>query len=159
MRLTKRNNWVRICTLMSSSSAKTRVAILVLLVSLISLFLATKNVSAQANLVAEINQFRASRGLPPVQTDPQSCSFANLRASEISTDFSHNGFYNRANNRTLPYSRYRLVTENLAWAPGGLNPVQMWINSPSHAGNMLKNTPFVCVSQHGDHYAYEGRAI
>lgn len=125
-----------------------------------SLFiLLPKSVSAEGNLIAQINQFRASKGLYPVRTNASTCSFASVRASEIAGGFSHTGFYNRVNSRTLPYPRYRLVTENLAWAPGGQNPVDMWINSPSHAANMLKNTPFVCVAQNGDYFAYEGLTI
>lgn len=119
------------------------------------------NVSAvsNSNLIAEINQFRTSKGVGPVRTNSQTCSFAKLRVLEISTDFSHSGFYTRIQNNTIPYGKYSLITENLAWAPGGRNPVDMWINSPSHAANMLKKTPFVCVAQHGDYFAYEGLII
>lgn len=144
---------------MPSVPAKLTAAISAVIFFLIILFLAVKSASAQVNFIAEINQFRASKGLAPVRTNASTCGFAATRASEISASFSHNGFYSRVQGRTLPYPRYRLVTENLAFAPNGMNPVQMWINSPSHATNMLKNTPFVCVVQHGDYYAYEGLTI
>lgn len=122
------------------------------------LFFTVTPTFASGNLIAEINQFRASKGLAPVKTNTLTCSFASVRAGEIMNNFSHSGFYNRVNSKTMPY-HYRLITENLAWAPGGQDPVAMWINSPSHAANMLKNTPFVCVEQSGDYFAYEGLSI
>lgn len=108
------------------------------------------------DLLAAINSYRQSKGLAAIRTDPLTCSFAKLRAQEVSGNFSHTEFYNRVKGKTLPYPHYKQVTENLAWAPSGQNPVNMWINSPSHAANMLKNTPFVCVGNFGDYYAYEG---
>ncbi len=32
----------------------------------------------------------------------------------------------------------------------------MWINSPGHAANMEKDTPYVCVVVNGKYFAYEG---
>ncbi|MCR4306135.1 MAG: CAP domain-containing protein [Candidatus Daviesbacteria bacterium] len=109
-------------------------------------------------LLVKINQFRQSKGLPAMNTDPLTCNFARLRAQEISTDFSHNGFYNRISNKTLPYSGYKLVTENLARVPKGRDVINMWINSPGHQANLLKNTRFACVESYGNFYAYEGRS-
>ncbi len=133
---------------------------LALILSFSALFwIPTKSVFAsykEYDLLTAINSYRQSKGLTVVKTNPLACSFARLRAQEITGNFSHTGFYSRVKDKTLPYPRYKQVTENLAWAPSGQNPVNMWINSPSHAANMLKNTPFVCVSNFGDYYAYEG---
>lgn len=109
-------------------------------------------------IITQINQFRASKNIPAVQADPLTCSFAALRVKEISTDFTHNGFYDRAKSKSMPYPRYKLATENLA-RTSKHNAVEMWIKSPKHAANMLKNTPVVCVESYGDYYAYEGLAI
>lgn len=125
----------------------------------IFLWIPTKPASAsnpEYKLITAINSYRGSKGLSAVRTDPLTCSFAKLRAQEISSNFSHTGFYNRVRDKSLPYPRYKQVTENLAWAPGNQDPVQMWINSPTHAANMLKNTPLVCVGSYGDYYAFEG---
>jgi len=132
---------------------------LITLIFFLGLLSTPVSAASSGNLIAEINQFRASKGLFPIRSNSSTCSFAATRASEIAGNFSHTGFYNRISGKTLPYPHYRLVTENLAWAPGDLNPVRMWINSPSHAVNMLKNTPFVCVVNQGDYFAYEGLAI
>lgn len=111
------------------------------------------------DLIAKVNEYRRSKGLAPVKTNPQTCNFALLRAKEVSSSFNHDGFYNRISSKTLPYHRYRLITENLAWAPKGRDAVLMWINSPSHAENMLKKINFACVKKYGDYYAFEGLQI
>ncbi len=120
------------------------------------IFIKPVHASNTQNLIAEINNYRQSHGLAAVKTDPYTCNFAKIRVQEISAEFNHNGFYNRVQSKTLPYPSYRLVIENLAWAPSGQNVVNMWINSATHAANMLKNTSFVCVENYGDYYALEG---
>lgn len=122
-----------------------------------SLSLAVKPIFASGPAkIAKVNEFRASKGLPPVTINPLTCQFAAIRAREAFGNFNHDGFYNRVKNYTLPYPKYRLITENLAWAPNNQDAVNMWINSPSHAANLLKNTKYACVEKYGDYYAYEG---
>lgn len=108
--------------------------------------------------LAKINQFRISKGRLPVKSNPSTCRLASLRAKEIAKDFSHDGFYNRVKNKDLPYPTYKLATENLARTKRQ-NAVELWIDSPSHAQNLLKNTSFACVENYGYCYAYEGLAI
>lgn len=107
-------------------------------------------------ILNEINNYRITNGLPPVETNTQTCTFAKIRAEEISKNFNHDGFKDRVNNNTLPYSSYSSVTENIAMNSNYKNVVQSWINSPGHAENMKKDTPFVCVYQYGNYFAYEG---
>src|SRR5690606_38000398 len=102
------------------------------------------------------NKYRAENSLFPVSMDSATCDFAALRASEIKNDFSHNGFTSRVDNKTLPYSSYSEVRENIAMHYDYKLVVESWRNSPGHATNMLADTPFVCVKQDGDYYAYEG---
>lgn len=103
-----------------------------------------------------INDYRRSLGLGPFQTDPYTCSFAKIRAQEISTNFSHEGFTQRLNNHNFPFPEYSYITENIAVTPNYKDVVNLWINSPAHAANMQKDTPFVCVQNYGNYYAYEG---
>lgn len=109
-----------------------------------------------SSMMAAINKYRAAQNLAPVKTDSYSCSFAIIRAQEISKSFSHDGFQNRINNNTLPYPGYSVVTENIAKNSNYQDVVNQWINSPGHAENMRRDTPFVCVGREGDYYAYEG---
>lgn len=112
--------------------------------------------AVQSYIMNQINQYRASLGLSSVQTGPATCSFATIRAKEISTDFSHDKFTQRVNNHTLPYATWSKVTENLAETSNYQRVVMLWKNSPEHAANMRANTPFVCVEKYGNYYAYEG---
>lgn len=103
-----------------------------------------------------INKYRTSLGLSSVKTDSYTCNFAKIRAKEITTDFSHDGFNQRVNNHTLPYPSYSQITENIAMTQDYKQVVQLWINSPGHAENMRQDTPYVCVQYSGNYYAYEG---
>ncbi len=107
-------------------------------------------------LINEVNKYRASQGLSPVQTNDQTCSFAATRAQEIATSFGHDGFTSRLNSKTLPYTTWSRVTENIAMTSDYQHVVPMWINSAGHAANMRADTPFVCIIQNGSYYAYEG---
>lgn len=103
-----------------------------------------------------INTYRKSLGLSSVQISDETCAFAKTRAKEITTDFSHTGFQNRINSNSIPYKSWTLITENLAMTSNYKDVVNMWINSPGHAANMQKDTPYVCVENSGNYYAYEG---
>ncbi len=103
-----------------------------------------------------INNYRHSLGLSTVQISDETCTFAKTRAKEITTDFSHAGFQNRIAAKTIPYKSWTLITENIAMTSNYQNVVNMWINSPGHAANMQKDTPFICVENSGNYYAYEG---
>lgn len=112
--------------------------------------------TVQQYIMNAINAYRSSKGLSAVQTDSYTCNFAKTRASEISKSFDHSGFQNRVNNSTIPYPSYHLITENIAMMSNYKDVVNMWIQSPGHAANMRKDTPYVCVEQYGNYYAYEG---
>ncbi len=110
----------------------------------------------QAYIMKAINDYRKSQGLSPVQTDKHTCDFAKTRAAEITKGFNHDGFSNRIKNNSLPYPGYSLVSENIAMTSDYKRVVTLWINSPGHAENMRRNTPYVCVEASGNYYAYEG---
>jgi uncharacterized protein YkwD len=112
--------------------------------------------TVQEFIMQGINTYRSSLGLSKVQTSSETCAFAKTRAQEVSLSFNHDGFRNRINAGTIPYTSWSLITENLAMTSNYKDVVNMWINSPGHAENMRKDTPFVCVEQYGNYYAYEG---
>lgn len=103
-----------------------------------------------------VNDYRASLGLSPVQASTETCAFAAIRAHEIITNFSHDAFYSRVNDHKIPYSLWARATENIAEAPDYKEVVTLWKNSPPHAANMRDNTPYVCIVQNGNYFAYEG---
>lgn len=108
-------------------------------------------------LINAVNEYRTTNGLASVQTDRFTCNFAAIRVREITSNFSHDGFNTRVNNNALPYPSYTLVVENLAQTNNYQEVIDMWINSPTHAANLRQNTPYACIAQNGDYYAYEGR--
>ncbi|HVA96553.1 MAG TPA: CAP domain-containing protein [Candidatus Acidoferrales bacterium] len=103
-----------------------------------------------------VNTYRSSLGLSQVHASSQTCNFAATRALEITTSFSHDAFYSRVNNHTIPYSSWSRAVENIAEAPDYKEVVTLWKNSPGHAANMRDNTPYVCIIRNGSYYAYEG---
>lgn len=108
-------------------------------------------------IINEINRYRATKGLAPVQISAETCAFARTRAQEIvDPHFDHNGFNERVSNKTIPYRIWSTVTENIAMTSNPAELVTLWINSPPHAENMRRNTPYVCVEKYGNYYAYEG---
>lgn len=111
---------------------------------------------AMAFIMSEINKYRSEHGLGAVQTSAETCTFAAMRASEIVSNFSHDGFQSRIDSKTLPYTSWSSVTENIAMTTNYTEVVTMWANSPGHAENMRADTPFVCVRQSGNYYAYVG---
>jgi hypothetical protein len=114
------------------------------------------SITSGGSLIDQVNAYRASQGLSPVQTSSETCSFASTRAQEISTNFSHDGFNSRLSGHTLPYASWSAVTENIAQTSNPQDVVTMWINSPGHAANMRADTPYVCIQQNGQYFAYEG---
>ncbi len=110
----------------------------------------------QSYIMQKINDYRRSVGLSSVAVDSNTCSFAKSRAQEITSNFNHDGFTNRINSHSLPYTSYHEVTENIAMTSDYQEVVTMWINSPGHAENMRQDTPYVCVEKSGNYYAYEG---
>ncbi len=111
--------------------------------------------SGSGDLLSQVNAYRATKGLSPVSPETHTCAFANTRASEITSAFNHDGFSSRVNSKNLPYPSYSEIAENIAMSSNPADVVQAWIDSPGHNENMLKNTPYACIGNSGDYYAYE----
>ena len=116
----------------------------------------TQNDPVKTFIMNAVNQYRKSQNLYAIQTNDLTCNFAKVRAKEITTNFSHDGFNERIISHTLPYPTYHLIAENIAENSDYKDVVNEWIKSPGHAENMRANTPYVCVEQDGNFYAYEG---
>lgn len=115
--------------------------------------LVTQN--SASDLLQQVNNFRASKGLGPIQSDPYTCAFANTRAGEITSAFNHDGFSGRVNSKTLPYPSYSEIAENIAMNSDKNAVIQGWIDSPGHNENMRKDVPYGCVVGSGNFYVFE----
>ncbi len=107
-------------------------------------------------LLEQVNDYRKANGLSVASSTPETCSFAQIRADEITTNFTHEGFTNRIANHTLPYTTYSIVTENIAFNSSPMEVIPQWINSAMHAENMRKNTQFACIGISGNYFVFEG---
>jgi uncharacterized protein YkwD len=88
----------------------------------------------------QINQYRASKKLPPLRVDPQMTQIARIHSENMAKGkvrFSHDGFEGRAKAITIPYQS---VAENVAYNMGYSDPVRKavegWIKSEGHRKNM-----------------------
>ncbi|MEG5044929.1 CAP domain-containing protein [Microcoleus sp. B4-C1] len=88
----------------------------------------------------QINQYRASKKLPPLSVDPRITQIARIHSEDMAkgkVSFSHDGFEGRAKAITIPYQS---VAENLAYNMGYSDPVRNavegWIKSDGHRKNM-----------------------
>lgn len=113
------------------------------------------NIVSSLPLLKQINDFRSSKGMDAVSENSETCSFASTRANEISSNFNHDGFTNRANSNSLPYPSFSSVAENIAMNSDASQVVPNWINSPGHAENLLKDVPYGCVANNGNYYTFE----
>jgi uncharacterized protein YkwD len=88
----------------------------------------------------QINQYRASKKLPPLSVDPQITQIARIHSENMASGkvpFSHDGFEGRAKAITISYQS---VAENVAYNMGYSDPVRQavegWIKSEGHRKNM-----------------------
>ena len=91
---------------------------------------------------AEVNEYRAKQGLPPLTLDREISEIAREHSQDMAAgqvEFGHGGFEQRvqAIARVIPYRR---AAENVAYNQGYQDPgsqaVEGWINSPGHRVNM-----------------------
>lgn len=113
------------------------------------------NKNSSESILKMINSFRSSNGLPPFRSEPYTCNFAGLRASEISSDFNHVGFSSRLDSGNLPYPSFSSVAENIAMTGDRNEVVDIWRKSGGHAENMLKNAAHACIGNSGNYYVLE----
>ncbi|MEZ2280213.1 MAG: CAP domain-containing protein [Microcoleus sp.] len=88
----------------------------------------------------QINQYRASKKLPPLSIDPRITQQARIHSENMASGkvkFSHDGFEGRAKAIAIPYQS---VAENVAYNMGFSDPVRNavdgWIKSDGHRKNM-----------------------
>ncbi|MGB3268101.1 MAG: CAP domain-containing protein, partial [Microcoleus sp.] len=88
----------------------------------------------------QINQYRASKNLPPLSVDPRITQQARIHSQNMASGkvkFSHEGFEGRVKAISIPYQS---VAENVAYNMGYSDPVRNavegWIKSEGHRKNI-----------------------
>ncbi|AFZ24211.1 uncharacterized protein with SCP/PR1 domains [Cylindrospermum stagnale PCC 7417] len=97
----------------------------------------------EASVFQQINQYRASLGLPALTRNSAIDSQARNHSQNMAkgtVPFGHNGFQQRVQAIAIPYSA---VAENIAYNQGSSDPatqaVKSWLNSPGHLANIKGN--------------------
>jgi uncharacterized protein YkwD len=103
-----------------------------------------------------VNTYRSASGVSALSLNESVCGFAATRASEIASDFSHNGFISRRDSASLPYSGYSNVVENIAMTGNGQSAIDMWKGSASHNANLLADITHGCIVSSGNYVVFEG---
>jgi uncharacterized protein YkwD len=106
-------------------------------------------------ILSDINNYRARYNLAPLEQNDQLCSLAKIRAEQIKTDWSHSQFQPEIDKiQNMGGNFY----ENLARTFEPQDVVWGWsMSQMGHREAMLIPTMrYGCVSQSGDHYAFEG---
>lgn len=113
------------------------------------------SINSPYSLIQQINQYRSSKGMSQLSENTETCAFASTRASEIVSNFNHDGFTSRTNSNSLPYPTYSSVAENISMNGDSNQVVPGWIDSPGHNENLSKDVPYGCVRNSGNYYAFE----
>lgn len=86
-----------------------------------------------------VNEEREKAGLPALYADEKAMEYAQERAQELVTSYSHT----RPDNKKKPYDEIGAMNENIArgqWTPAEV--VDDWMNSPGHRANILNKDAF-----------------
>ena len=91
------------------------------------------------DLLVEFNNYRVAHNLKPVVYEKKLCEIADVRAEEIKTDWSHNGFVPKTVDLTNKYKiKEYEIGENLAKSFISADQViYAWDTSPTHKENMV----------------------
>ncbi len=99
--------------------------------------------SLELEINRQVNQYRYSEGLSPLNLDPRVSAIARLHSQNMAgkqATFSHDGFDQRVKAMTISLP-LKSAAENLAYLKGypdlATTAVQGWINSPGHHKNMI----------------------
>lgn len=116
-------------------------------------FLALEKGKSKEQVWKDIQEWRIQNGLRPYSERDDVCRFANERLKAVTLNFSHDGFIEKAN---LEFPKAN-VSENLMFV-GLINrnkdPLQSWLNSPSHRKNLEKDEPYGCLAANDRTYVH-----
>lgn len=108
---------------------------------------------SNTDLLASVNSYRASKHLSPIKESDTTCTIATIRAIQITSDYSHNGFYPLVHSSWVPNGMWY---ENLAQKKDNyFNILISWEKSPLHNANLLAPATTGCIRHVGNFWALE----
>lgn len=131
-----------------------KLAILLLLISTQFYALTTAKASSY-DILKDLNTYRATYHLSPLEENSMLCSLAKLRVEQIKTDWSHNNFQGEIDAIS---NMDGVFHENLARSFEPKDVVWAW--SMSQAGHkeamLIPDMKYGCIAQSNGYYAFEG---
>lgn len=125
---------------------------LLLLSSQVSILFAS---TSSYDILSDLNRYRESYHLAPIEKDERLCKLANIRVEQIQTDWSHKQFQTELDKISTMRGGFH---ENLARTFEPEDVVSAW--SMSLAGHreamLIPEMKYGCVVQMGDYYTFEG---
>jgi uncharacterized protein YkwD len=109
----------------------------------------------ERDILVDLNAYRATFSLAPLEKDATLCTLASTRVEEIKSDWSHGQFQPEIDKiPNMPGMFYENLAKN--FAPEDV--VHAWsLSRMGHKEAMLKPTmKFGCVIQSGEYYTFEG---
>ena len=111
----------------------------------------------ESETLFHVNRYRASKGLPPLQSHPGLLKLARSHSDAMQQrdEMDHFGFMKRAKTAQKKFEM-GAMSENLhrSWGivPTGGSIVNQWANSPKHRENMEGNFDYagMAITQNGD---------
>lgn len=100
--------------------------------------------------IALVNAYRVENGLKVVIESKSVCAYAKLRAEQVKSDWSHNGFL-----YTKEQPKPGFWVENLAKG-FDVPPIEAWKKSATHNANLLADVSEMCLERNGNYWALEG---
>ncbi|HVZ11452.1 MAG TPA: CAP domain-containing protein [Patescibacteria group bacterium] len=88
-----------------------------------------------------INAYRTSLGLPAFETNPDVCSLALVRSTEIPGEIQKGTLHMGLYNRPLPY----WIWENAKYGSNEEGTVAWWLASPLHHSSIVGDYKYSCV--------------
>lgn len=107
-------------------------------------------------LFTVVQQWRRDNNLKEYVQIQKICDYAEIRAEESTTDWSHNGALKNSTERTdmCPVNTKCRMGENLAkdWSTAE-QTLDAWLNSPTHRANLEANFKYSCIGQYENNFA------
>lgn len=95
-------------------------------------------------IFSQVNTYRQSQGLSTLSEHDALCSLALIRAKDSVTDWSHKGFFAKAEVIQNSYG-FAEVVENLVKDYSEIEVVPAWLDSPTHKRNLDVNLKYGCI--------------
>ena len=112
-------------------------------------FIPPENASLVDDVLSKTNEFRQSKGLPPLTINADMNALAQKHSADMASgrvDFGHDGFSKRSTKAKQKITTVYQFAENVAYGVSTADAVlTMWKNSPGHRKNLLGNYKYIGI--------------